>query len=238
MKETENVIRQLRDFFKEFDFSGNSSIRFMNTLFFKAKEGKARDYVINYFKLIDSPYANAVVEKTRSKEFKAIIKTLKELNVNIKPINQRFVLYYGNQGTGKTTKATELFPNAKVMNCNSNFEPNDLLETFDFENGSPTYKPSPLFLAMNRGDTVILDEINLLTRDCLRSLQAFLDNKECFEFKGETIKINDGFKVIGTMNLEVNGQVEALPAPLVDRAEDIVEFELSDKLLAHLALEC
>lgn len=238
MKEAENIIKQLRAFFKEFEFSGNSSVRFMNTLFFKAKEEKARDYVINYFKLIDSPYANEVVEKTKSKEFKAMIKSLASLDLNTKPINQRFILYYGNQGTGKTTKATKLYPHAKIMNCNSSFEPNDLLETFDFEDGQPNYKPSPLLLAMIHGEIVILDEINLLTRDCLRSLQAFLDNKECFEFKGETIRINEGFKVIGTMNLEVNGQVEALPAPLIDRAEDIMEFELSDEILTRLALNC
>jgi Mg-chelatase subunit ChlI len=88
---------------------------------------------------------------------------------------------------------------------------------------------------MINGETVILDEIKLLTRDCLRALQAYLDNKDKFEFKGNTIYIKEGFKVVGTMNLEVNGQIEALPAPLVDRAKDIDEFELSDELLAKLA---
>ena len=264
------TISKLRNFLKEFDFSGNSSARFVNTLIIKAKQGKARDYLINYFKLIDSPYASAVIEKTRSVEFRALVKELKEFDVN--PINKRFELYFGNQGTGKTTFATKVYPCASIMPCNSSFEPCDLIETFDFDDGKkqldklgidfdkeleseaipftdkvllfellmkaggkPKYKPTPLLLAMLNGETVILDEINLLTRDCLRALQSYLDNKDRFEFKGTTIHIKEGFKVIGTMNLEVNGQIEALPAPLVDRAKDIEEFELSDEILAKLA---
>ena len=271
---TSNVetIKKLRAFLKEFDFSGESSLRFVNTLIFKAKKKEAREYLINYFKLIDSPCANAVEEKTKSIEFRTIVKELAQLDPKTQ-INTRFELYFGNQGTGKTTKASMTYPNAKIMTCNGSFEPSDLLETFDFDDGKkqldklgidfdkeleseaiafddkvllfellmkaggkPKYKPSPLLLAMLNGEEVILDEINLLTRDCLRALQAYLDNKSEFVFKDRTIKIKEGFKVIGTMNLEVNGQIEALPAPLVDRAFEIKEFELSDELLTQLAL--
>ena len=37
------------------------------------------------------------------------------------------------------------------------------------------------------------------------------------------------------MNLEVNGQIDDLPAPLVDRAENIEEFIPSDEFIANLA---
>ena len=272
MSERIEIVAKLKKFLKEFDFSGISSARFFNTLCINAKEETARSYVINYFKLIDNPNVQAVIEKTKSIEFKSLIKELKDLMITVKPINSRFELYFGNQGTGKTTRAIKEYPTAEVMPCSSSFEPSDLLEVFDFDDGKkqlaqykldidaelqnyeynnavrmqlidlilkaggkPKYKNSVLLNAMLEGKPVILDEINLLTRDCLRSLQAFLDNKEEFTFKDKKIKIKEGFKIIGTMNLEVNGQIESLPAPLVDRAAHIKEFELDNKTLVELA---
>lgn len=257
-------INNMINFLKEFDFSGISSARFFNTLFLVKNK---KDYIINYFKLIGNPNVNAMIPKLNSKEFNKLIKDFED-TPGIPPINNRLILYYGNQGTGKTTKAIKDNPNAKVMNCNSNFEPNDLLESFDFDDGleqvkkygynlddvefdhdakmklvsliiqaggKPKYKPTPLLEAMINGEKVILDEINLLNRDCLRSLQAFLDNKTEFVYKDRTITIKDDFMVIGTMNLEVNGQIECLPAPLVDRAKEIIEFVPNAEFLAKVA---
>lgn len=270
MKKKVEIISELKDFLIEFDFSGISSARFYNTLFMTPRK---REYIINYFKLIDNPNANIIESKLSSKEFNYILEKIKNISPSIPPVNTRLILYFGNQGTGKTTYAITNFPNAKVMPCNSNYEPNDLLEVFDFEDGKeqlknlgynveedletykydkdktlailnllihsggkPKYKPTPLLLAMQNGEPVILDEINLLTRDSLRSIQAFLDNKTFFSFKGKDIEIKEGFMVIGTMNLEVNGQIESLPAPLVDRAKEIIEFKPNAEQLAEMAL--
>lgn len=230
------LIGKLRNFFKEFDFSGSTSIRFYNTLYFMAKENRARQYVLDYFKLIDSPYVDDVREKLKSKEFKLLMDELKEFE-KPKRINNRFRLYYGNQGGGKTTKAKKEFPDAKVIVCNSSFEPEDLLEDFTFVDGKPTYKYSPLLLAMIWGNKVILDEINLLPRSCLRYIQGFLDNKNEFVYKGDRIIIREGFEIIGTMNLEVNGQIEEVPSPLVDRAYDIIEVIPTDEFIAEMAFK-
>ena len=88
---------------------------------------------------------------------------------------------------------------------------------------------------MEEGQSIVLDEINLLPFDSIRFLQEILDGKTSFIYKGNTINIKDGFKIIGTMNLNLGGQTYPLPEPLVDRAEDIKEFILSDKSLADMA---
>lgn len=233
------LIGKLKDFFKEFDFSGATSIRFYNTLLHMSKKSCAQKYVLNYFKLIDNPYVEEVQEKLKSKEFNLLIDELKKIDTPLR-INNRLQIYYGNQGGGKTTMAMQKFPEAKIMICNSSFEPQDLLETFDFKDGKPVYKNSPITNGMLEGTKVILDEINLLSRGCLRFLQGLLDNKSEFVYKGITYKIKDGFEIIGTMNLEVNGQIEELPSPLVDRAYDITEVIPTDEFLATMAFgnEC
>ena len=228
------LIGKIKDFFEEFDFSGATSIRFYNTLLRQAQKGKAQKYVLDYFRLIDSPYTDDVKEKLKSKEFKLLMDEYKTIKTNVE-INKRLEIYYGNQGGGKTTTVMEKYPEAYVMTCNSSFEPNDLLEAFDFVDGKPKYKNSQLLNAMLEGKPIILDEMNLLSKNCLRTLQAYLDNKIEFVYKDKLIQIREGFKVICTMNLEVNGQIEELPAPLVDRAYEIVEMIPSNEFIAKLA---
>lgn len=230
------LIGKIKDFLIDFDFSGSSSIRFYNTLLWKAKENKARKYILDYFKLIDSPYTEDLKEKLKSKEFRLLMEEYSEIKTSLH-INKRLEIYYGNQGGGKTTTVMSKFPDAYVMTCNSSFEPNDLLEAFDFVEGKPKYKNSQLLNAMLEGKPIILDEMNLLSKNCLRALQGYLDNKHEFIYKDKLIQIRKGFKVICTMNLEVNGQIEELPAPLVDRAYNIVEMIPSDEFIAKLAFE-
>jgi MoxR-like ATPase len=80
---------------------------------------------------------------------------------------------------------------------------------------------------MTEGKAIVLDEINLLPFDSLRFLQGVLDGKKEFSYKGHEVKIADGFCIIGTMNLVVNGATFNLPEPLVDRCMDIQKFSLS-----------
>lgn len=219
-------LNNMINFFKEFNFA--PSFRFVNTLVRKGYEA-AKSYVLNYFSLMDSPYAEELSHKVDSPEFEGILNDffVKEPSQHI---NKRFKVYYGAQGTGKTTRALEETANQCIV-CNASMMPADLMEDFTFDDGKATFHPSALARAMEAGTAITLDEINLLPFDSLRFLQGIFDGKTEFLYKGKEIRIADGFKVIGTMNLTINGAVYGLPAPLVDRCEDIVSFELSAESL-------
>lgn len=219
-------LNNMINFFKEFNFA--PSFRFVNTLARKGCEA-AKSYVLNYFSLMDSPYAEEVSHKVDSPEFEGILKDffVKEPSQHI---NKRFKVYYGAQGTGKTTRALEETANQCIV-CNASMMPADLMEDFTFDDGKAVFHPSALARAMEAGTAITLDEINLLPFDSLRFLQGIFDGKTEFLYKGNEIRIADGFKVIGTMNLAINGAVYGLPAPLVDRCEDIENFELNAESL-------
>lgn len=222
---TINGLSNLLRFCKEFDFTPN--YRFINTLahYLAVNPKSATTYIAHYFALIDSPYAKEVVSKMRSAEFKAILKDLSTTAPN-KAINSRFKIYYGDAGTGKTTRAQEQ-SDGRCIVCNASMLPADLMEDFVFVEGKPSFKPSALWECMEQGKSITLDEINLLPFDSLRFLQGILDGKKEFLYKGHTVTIADGFEIIGTMNLVVNGSVFNLPEPLVDRCAYIEKFELT-----------
>lgn len=224
-KATISGLSALLHFCKEFEFVPN--YRFVNTvanrLAISAKD--AKDYIENYFRLTDSPYANIIGSKMRSDEFNTILDKL-SLTAPTKNINDRFSIYYGNAGTGKTTQA-QAECDGRCVVCNNSMLPSDLMEDFIFVEGKPSFKPSALWECMEQGKSITLDEINLLPFDSLRFLQGILDGKKEFLYKGHTVTIADGFKIIGTMNLVVNGAVFNLPEPLVDRCAQIVEYKLT-----------
>lgn len=123
------------------------------------------------------------------------------------------------------------------MGCLSSLLDSDLLRAFDFndENGQPVYRPTALREAMEQGKPIVLDEINLLSFDCLRLLQEITDNKDSIYFPciKDTIQIKPGFRIIGTMNLVVAGSVYSIPDPLVDRASRIRHITVTTKTLAN-----
>ena len=228
-----NAIDKSIKFFSEFDFEPN--FRFLNTMsrVGSGNNKAAKDYIMNYFKLIDSPYINDIAEKMKSVEFEEILNVIcNKNNTTQKTINKRFDLYYGSQGTGKTTEAMKL-ANGKAIVCHSAMLPSDLMEDFGFDDGKATFHPSALCKAMENGEPIVLDEINLLPFESLRFLQGILDGKQSIIFKGHEIKIADGFKIIGTMNLSVNGMTYALPSPIVDRCSVIKEFKLTASQLVN-----
>lgn len=223
-----NVCYDLINFFKDFDFEPN--FRFVNTLKRNSQSVEnAQTYICNYFKLTDNQYKEDVQEKVKSQEFKNLVSDLQDINTN-NIINSRFKVYYGSQGTGKTTQALKESNNV-VMVCHSAMLPSDLLEDFKFEEGKPAFKKSALWEAMENGTKITLDEINLLPFESLRFLQSILDNKTEINYKGQVIHIKDGFQIIGTMNLTVNGSVFNLPEPLVDRAAELKEYKLTAEQL-------
>ena len=217
------------NFFSEFDFEPN--FRFLNTIsrVGSGNVSAAKEYIKDYFELIDSPYLNDICEKMKSEEFKRIINIIcAPSNTTKKKLNTRFELYYGSQGTGKTTEAVKR-SNGKCVVCNNSLLPNDLMEDFGFDDGKATFHPSALCKAMENGEVIVLDEFNLLPFESIRFLQGIIDGKESFVFKGHEVKVKEGFKIIGTMNLNVNGMTYALPSPIVDRCEVIKKYKLTAK---------
>jgi hypothetical protein len=226
---TRTALSKLIDFFTEFGFEPN--FRFVNTLSHQlaTSTNSATQYITNYFELVDSPYAPDVLEKMKSAEFKTIMKQLSAI-APTKSVNNRFKIYYGSAGTGKTTQA-QIETDMRCVVCNNSMLPSDLMEDFVFVDGKATFKPSMLWRCMEDGTPITMDEINLLPFESLRFLQGILDGKTEFQYKGNTVHINDGFMVIGTMNLAVNGMVYGLPEPLVDRCAEMRKFKLTAEQL-------
>ena len=226
----EKAIHDLRQFFVEFQFSPNA--RFINTFALRCVESfdAGRRYAANYFKLIDSPFAQAIEDKMKSPEFNSIMGIF-SLNKPSRVINTRLKVYFGEPGSGKTTKAMKEANNLCVI-CKGDTQPEQLLQDFDFDRGQPGFMSSAFSKAIKEGKTIVLDEFNTLPLYTQKLLQGILDNKPSFEFKGETVQIHPNFNVIATMNLFIQGAAMSLPEAIVDRCSDIVEFEPSDKDLA------
>lgn len=226
----ENVklgIQKLMDFFTEFAFEPN--FRFVNTFAYACQTSTkhAFEFVRNYFELTDSQFLFSIFEKMKSPEFKEIIELVSTAPPTHR-VNNRFKLYYGSAGTGKTTIAMREADN-NCMVCHSAMLPSDLMEDFKFVDGKADFQPSALQNAITEGESIVLDEINLLPFESLRFLQSILDGKKEFMYKGNLIKIADGFEIIGTMNLTVNGCTYSLPEPLVDRCKDIRKYTLTSE---------
>lgn len=223
-------IKNLMEFFKEFSFE--PSFRFVNTFVTKAvnKTSEAKAYLVNYFALMDNQYTGELKGKVRSKEFNGIIDDITACGVPSTTINKRLSIYFGSAGTGKTTLGMEEADNRCIV-CNASMLPSDLMEDFVFSDGKPSFQKSSLWVSMEEGLPIVFDEINLLPYDSLRFLQGILDGKSEVNYKGNIIKIKDGFRIIGTMNLSLGGMVYGLPEPLVDRCSDIKEFKLTAEQL-------
>lgn len=230
----QKIAKELIDFFSEFHFEPN--FRFVNTLAWECKSSiqDGKDYITRYFELCDSPFTDSITEKMKSTEFNYLIDNIRKIFLSQR-INKRFRLYYGSQGTGKTTRALEE-SEGNCMVCHSAMLPQDLMEDFKFEDGKATFQKSALYNAILNGKKIVLDEINLLPFESLRFLQSILDGKKSFTYKGEEVSIADGFQIIGTMNLVVNGAVYSLPEPLIDRADKLSKFTLTaNDLIGALA---
>lgn len=228
-------LSKLMNFFTEFNFT--PSFRFTNTFSYMASQSPAaaKEYVANYFALMDNGYISEVKNKMQSKEFTEIVDAINQYGAPDNHINKRLKIYYGSAGTGKTTMAMTEAENRCVV-CNASMLPSDLMEDFLFKDGRPDFNPSLLWECMEQGKPIVLDEINLLPFDSLRFLQGIVDGKTEFYYKNRAVHIHDGFEIIGTMNLSLGGMVYGLPEPLVDRCYDMKEYALTAEQLAKAIL--
>ncbi len=214
------ALQTLINFFDEWKV--DISLRFVNCLVLSADP---QAYTRNYFYVQDHPDAQSIAEKVKSPEFAKMVALLKSSGPTPKPINTRLVIYYGAPGAGKTYRATEL--TSKQIPCASDMLPADIVQNFAFTDGKPNFDASDICKAMENGEQILLDEINLLPYPTLRFLQTITDNKESIDYKGRNIKIHPNFKIYGTMNLNVDGHPQPIPQPLADRAAEIIEFKLT-----------
>lgn len=178
--------------------------------------------------------ADKVVSLLNSKEskqdFENIKAFLQDNNVALKQENKRFYIYFGEAGSGKTTKAMLENKDADILIASSDFVGSNLFSNFNVEN--KRFEKNLLCKSIEDGKTLIIDEINLFADDVLTRLQGVLDNKPTFyeDNLKERITIGDGFKVIATMNL-----TRSLPVALVSRAI-CKEFKLTAKDIAERML--
>lgn len=219
---------ELVNFLKEFNMT--VSVRLLNTL---VRHEAPATYLLAYAQLSNKDYSELAL-KMESTEWKNIEHGLKQQTTE-KVVNNRFKVYYGHAGTGKTTKAVAESDGSVVV-MNENVTPKELVYDFTFENGQPVFVKSAFARAMEEGTTIVLDELNLAPFETIRFLQGVLDNKEQVTIGDTTFDIHPGFNVIGTMNHEVLGMDMFLPEPLVDRASDLVYFDLQPAQLVSLAI--
>ena len=243
-KEKEELMEQMtltyKDFLKFFsETSFKPSIRMIDTLSrLNLKSGQ--NYIGWFMELINHPDREVIVPKLKSDEWKNIhsqmLDIYKKVGKSIDPINTRLEIVYGPNGTGKTydviKEYQEKYPDIGVMACSSSMSSaEDLLQVFDFdEGGKPVFKDSPLTEAIKKDQPVILEEARLMQQSAMAFLQSLLDCKDYVDTCRGRLYIGPNFKVIMTMNLEVNGVVYELPEPIVDRAQVINKKEMNADL--------
>jgi hypothetical protein len=223
-KEVNAIVKQFIYFCK--DFSYNPDVRLLNSLYHQKDE---RQFLLDTLKLIghDEDMIEIATEKTKSTEFKNLMKQIKSCEQTRDKMNKRLEIKFGKAGTGKTTSALKENPTALRIIASATDDPSDLFTTFN-----PTTKEwekTPLSNEMEKGGTVIIDEANFYHQEVLKRLQGITDETSKFTDRGIDINIKDGFKIVITMNLETNFGKKPLPSPLVDRASKIECYdELQD----------
>ena len=247
-KEKEELMEQMTSTYKDFlkffsETSFKPSIRMIDTLSrLNLKSGQ--NYIKWFMELINHPDREVIVPKLKSDEWKNIhsqmLDIYKKVGESIDPINTRLEIVYGPNGTGKTydviKEYQEKYPDIGVMACSSSMSSaEDLLQVFDFdEGGKPVFKDSPLTEAIKKDQPVILEEARLMQQSAMAFLQSLLDCKDYVDTCRGRLYIGPNFKVIMTMNLEVNGVVYELPEPIVDRAQVINKKEMNADLAASI----
>ena len=247
-KEKEELMSQMTSTYKDFlkffsETSFKPSIRMIDTLSrLNLKSGQ--NYIKWFMELINHPDREVIVPKLKSDEWKNIhsqmLDIYKKVGESIDPINSRLEIVYGPNGTGKTydviKEYQEKYPDIGVMACSSSMSSaEDLLQVFDFdEGGKPVFKDSPLTEAIKKDQPVILEEARLMQQSAMAFLQSLLDCKDYVDTCRGRLYIGPNFKVIMTMNLEVNGVVYELPEPIVDRAQVILKKEMNADLAAAI----
>lgn len=223
---TENQIKQevlegieeLQNTMLQFDTS--VSPRMVSTML---HHNNPEAYLYGYLKLTGRE-CDDFMKKTQSQEWRRMMNKLK--SANPKRINKRLAIYFGPAGGGKTTAA--LREAGKKIGMHKDMTAKELMFDFTFDgNGNAQFSKSVFAQAMENGEAIVCDELNLASNTLLQFMQSVLDNSKSIFMDGKELVIKEGFKVIGTMNDVVSGVDRILPEPIIDRALDIRYFELT-----------
>lgn len=179
-------------------------------------------YLYGYLKLTGRE-CDDFMKKTQSQEWRRMMNKLK--SANPKRINKRLAIYFGPPGGGKTTAA--LREAGKKIGMHKDMTAKELMFDFTFKDGEAQFSKSVFAQAMENGEAIVCDEMNLASNTLLQFMQSVLDNSKSIFMDGQELVIKEGFKVIGTMNDVVSGVDRILPEPIIDRALDIRYFELT-----------
>lgn len=180
-------------------------------------------YLYGYLKLTGRE-CDDFMKKTQSQEWRRMMNKLK--SANPKRINKRLAIYFGPPGGGKTIAA--LREAGKKIGMHKDMTAKELMFDFTFDdNGNAQFSKSVFAQAMENGEPIVCDEMNLASNTLLQFMQSVLDNSKSIFMDGQELVIKEGFKVIGTMNDVVSGVDRILPEPIIDRALDIRYFELT-----------
>lgn len=135
-----------------------------------------------------------------------------------------FVLIIGPKGTGKTSLVRDFVKsrNTKLDSINFSLRTREshLVGTKTLTNGSVGFDEGLLIKSMREGNILYLDEINSAEADVLLRLDEALDDRRQIVLKeatGETIKAQDGWFVIATINPLTHSGTKELPPQLISR---------------------
>ena len=225
-KEKQKLAEKVINFCQDFSFKPDP--RLLNTIAFENPD----DFIVNSMELAgyDSALIDVALNKFKSAEWDLIKQDLAKAKEGARRINKRLVIFYGDAGTGKTTKAIEeiktlgLEP-VKII-ASATADPDDLFTTLQpAKDGKVEVVLTQLGQAMTEGRPIIIDEANLYNAEVLARLQGVTDNTDSIYDRKIKLDIKDGFKVIITMNLETNLGKNPLPNPLISRANRIEKFD-------------
>ena len=135
-----------------------------------------------------------------------------------------FVLIIGPKGTGKTTLVRQ-FAQTKGARLDSiNFSlrtrESHLIGTKTLDGGTVGFSEGLLIQSMKSGSMLYLDEINAAEADVLLRLDESLDDRRQIVLKestGQTIRAQNGWFVIGTINPLSHSGTKELPPQILSR---------------------
>jgi MoxR-like ATPase len=136
----------------------------------------------------------------------------------------RRILLFGKPGTGKTTWAMSLTPDAERITLTQGMFPDSLLGKFLLKDGSTYWANGAATRAAIRGVPLVIDEIHKGGSELDSTLQAILDDESVSRLNldnGQTIEPAQGFRVIATMN----GSPDQLAEAVLDRFDIVLRAD-------------